>query len=105
MSDLEPRRLTGMEAFAKAEDEIARLRAENKELQDGIDAMIVEHEKACDEVERLRKELARLRGLPRLGALEAENERLKAALAWYAAGKGMWDKGQRARAALGEGKG
>jgi len=38
--------------------------------------------------------------------LRAEVERLRAALAWYAAGKGMWDKGQRARAALGEqGKG
>ena len=29
-----------------------------------------------------------------------ENERLRAALEWYAAGKGMWDKGQRAREAL-----
>jgi hypothetical protein len=58
------------------------------------DLMVLRAENEC-----LRKELARLRGLPRLGALEAENERMRAALE-KVAGAPMVDGQDIAREAL-----
>ncbi len=60
--------------------EIANLRTEIERLQLQWTGMKDEINLCHAEIGRLRAELARIRGLPRLAQLDADNERLRAAL-------------------------